>query len=120
MFGADCFVHIPNNSMAKIPGVPKGKKYIFVGFQDGRDGFKVFDPELRRYSNVGNCYFYEDFSSRIDALRHHDHRRALLRRGVDPPIVIDDFQDSESHAVCSHFLDLDSTISDFILYRIYL
>ena len=60
MFGADCFVHIPNNSMAKIPGVPKGKKYIFVGFQDGRDGFKVFDPELRMYSNVGNCYFYED------------------------------------------------------------
>ena len=114
VFGADCFVHIPNNSMAKIPGVPKGKKYIFVGFQDGRDGFKVFDLELRRYSNVGNCYFYEDFSSRIDALRHHDHRRALLRRGIDPPIVIDDFQDSNSHAVRNLYLDPDSSISDLI------
>ena len=82
-FWLRCLVHIPNNDLAKVPGVPKGKKYIFVGFSQNKNGFKVFDPERRTYHTVGNCYFYEDFSSRVDALRHHDQRRALMRRGLE-------------------------------------
>jgi hypothetical protein len=32
VFGCDCFEHIPNDSMAKVPGLPNGRKLIFVGF----------------------------------------------------------------------------------------
>jgi hypothetical protein len=107
-FGCDVYVHIPNNDLAKVPGVPKGKKYIFVGFSESKNGFKVFDPERRTYHTVGNCYFYEDFSSRVDALRHHDQRRALMRRGLEPPIILDDFQDVNSHAVRNLFIEPDA------------
>ena len=107
-FGCDVYVHIPNNDLAKVPGVPKGKKYLFVGFSQDKNGFKVFDPERRTYHTVGNCYFYEDFSSRVDALRHHDQRRVLMRRGLEPPIILDDFQDVNSHAVRNLFIEPDA------------
>ena len=111
MFGCDVFEHIPNNAFAKVPGIPKGRKLIFVGFQDGRGGFKVFDPETRSYHSTGNCYFYENFMGRIDALRHHDQRRALLKKGLEQPVVMDDFADSNSQAVRNLFLDPDAASS---------
>ncbi len=94
-----------------MPGIPKGRKLIFVGFQDGRGGFKVFDPETRSYHSTGNCYFYENFMGRIDALRHHDQRRALLKKGLEQPVVMDDFADSNSQAVRNLFLDPDASSS---------
>jgi hypothetical protein len=112
VFGCDVFEHIPNNMYAKVPGVPKGRKLIFMGFQDNRAGFKCFDPETRRYLNVGNCYFYEDFSSRIDSLRHHDRRREMLKRGIEQPIVIDDFADTNPQAVRNLFLDPDPPVRE--------
>ena len=39
-FGCDVYVHIPNNDLAKVPGVPKGKKYIFVGFSQDKNGLR--------------------------------------------------------------------------------
>ena len=105
VFGCDCYAHIPNNKLAKVPGIPRGKKLIFLGFQEGKSGFKCFDLEKRLYVTVGNVYFYEDNSGRIDTLRHHDRRRDLLRQGIEPPIVLDDFVDSNSHAVRQLFLN---------------
>ena len=108
VFGADVYEHIPNDSLVKYPGVPRGRKLIFVGFDPLREGFKLFDPETRRYHSSLNCYFVEDFASRVDALRHHDVRRALLKRGLDQPVIIDDFQDSNSTAVRSLYSDPDA------------
>jgi len=113
VFGADVYEFIPNDKFAKIPGVPKGRKVIFVGFDVGASGFRVFDPESRRYYSTKNAYFYEDFSHRVDALRHHDRRRALLKKGkqgvvVDLPLVLDDFDDTDSSAVRNLYLDPDS------------
>ena len=110
VFGCDVFEHIPNNDFAKVPGVPKGRKLIFVGFQEGRGGFKVFDPESRQFHCTGNCYFYENFTSRVDALRHHDQRRALLKKGLEQPVIMDDFADSNSAAVRNLFLDPDAPL----------
>ena len=42
-FGCDVYVHIPNNDFEKVPGVPKGKNYVFIGFSQDKIGFKVFD-----------------------------------------------------------------------------
>jgi hypothetical protein len=105
VWGCDCYAHIPNNDLSKIPGIPRGKKLIFLGFQEGKAGFKCFDPEKRIYVTVGNVYFYEDNTSRIDSLRHHDRRRELIRRGIEQPIVLDDFVDSNSHSVRQLFLN---------------
>jgi hypothetical protein len=108
VFGADVFEHIPNNEFADVPGIPRGRKLIFVGFSPNLNGFRVFDPETRRYFSTSNVYIYEDFSSRIDALRHHDQRRALLKQKAEQPIVMDDFADSNSTAVRNLFLDPDA------------
>ena len=108
VFGCDVYEVIPNDPYAKYPGVPRGRKLIFVGFDSNRAGFKVFDPETRTYHSTGNAYFVEDFSDRIDALRHHDQRRNLLRRRLEQPIVIDDFDDTNSQAVRSLFTDPDA------------
>lgn len=59
---------------------------IFVGFTPGCNGYRVFDPESRKYSTVDNVYFYESFKHRIDALRHHDKRRALMKAGKNQPV----------------------------------
>lgn len=93
VFGSDCYQLIPNDSLAKIPGVVKGKKVIFVGFTPNLNGYRVFDPEKRKYSTVDNIYFYEDFKHRIDSLRHHDKRRDLMMKGELQPVQLDDFAD---------------------------
>ena len=71
--------------------------------------YRVFDPESRRYWTTSNLYFYESFHSRIDALRHHDQRRALLKKGIDQPVVMDDFADVNSQSVRNLYLDPDAT-----------
>jgi hypothetical protein len=91
VFGCDCYVHIPNNDLAKVPGIPKGRKLIFTGFDQQAHGWRVFDPETRRFTSSTNLYFNEDFKDRICALRHIDRRRALLRQGKEQPFVMDDF-----------------------------
>ena len=91
VFGCDCYLHIPNNPFAKVPGIPKGRKLIFVGFDLQAHGWRVFDPETRRYTSATNLYFNEDFTERICALRHFDKRRALMKKGMDQPVVLDDF-----------------------------
>jgi hypothetical protein len=107
-FGCDVFQHIPNNPYYKIPGIPRGRRLIFVGFDSKLSGFKCFDPETRRYHSTANLYFQEDFSYRIDALRHHDQRRALLKNEEDQPVILDDFDDPNSSAVRSLYLDPDA------------
>ena len=108
VFGCDAYEHIPNNKLAKVPGLPTGRKLIFVGFHPSRSGVRVFDPETRRYWTADNVYFYENFSERQDALRHHDRRRALLKEGKPQPLVMDDFLDSNPDVVRSLYLDPDA------------
>jgi hypothetical protein len=105
LFGCDAYHLIPNDPLAKVPGVVKGRKTIFVGFTDGCNGYRVFDPETRRYSTVDNVYFYESFKHRVDALRHHDKRRALMKSGKVQPVQIDDWDDSNAQGVRSLFTD---------------
>ncbi len=108
VFGCTVYEHIPNNPYAKVPGVPKGRKLIFVGFTENKIGYRVFDPETRRYFTTSNLYFYEDASERIDALRHHDRRRELLKKGMDQPVVLDDFEDADIQSVRNLYLDPDA------------
>ena len=72
-----------------------GPRDLVVGIDSDFGGWKIFDPERRSYEHSGNLYFNEDFSSRIDALRHHDRRRAMMRADLEQPIQLDDFDDPE-------------------------
>ena len=92
---------------AKVPGIGKGKKTIIVGFADGCNGYRALDPETRRYSTVDNVYFYVSFKHRIDALRHHDQRRALIRSGKPQPVQVDDWEDSNAEGVRNLFTSPD-------------
>jgi hypothetical protein len=112
VFGCDVYEVNPNNNLAKVPGIPRGRKCIFVGFDVDRAGFKLFDPTTRTYHSAGDVYFFEDFSERIDALRHHDQRRAIMRRGEEQPIVMNDFDDETAGAVRSLYLDPDAAAPD--------
>jgi hypothetical protein len=108
VFGCDCYRHIPNDKFAKVPGIVRGQKLIFVGFHPTNNGYRVFDPETRRYFSTDNLYFYESFAHRIDALRHHDRRRKLLRDGHEQPVQINDFDDENAQGVRNLFLHPDA------------
>jgi len=108
VFGCDAFQHIPNNPFYKYPGIPRGRRLLFMGFDDSMMGYKCFDPENRNYVNTANLYFNESFSHRVDALRHHDQRRALLKRGAEQPLQLDDFSDPNSDAVRALYFDPDT------------
>jgi hypothetical protein len=92
VFGGDVYEHIANNDLAKVPGIPKGRRAIFVGLDEERGGFKVFYPNTRSYGFIDNGYVYESFAHRIDNLRHHDTRRELMKKGLDQPVVLDEFE----------------------------
>ena len=47
--------HIPNNPYYKIPGLPRGRRMIFVGIDSDFGGWKIFDPERRSYEHSGIC-----------------------------------------------------------------
>jgi hypothetical protein len=108
VWGCTAYEHIPNDEFAKVPGVPRGRKLIFAGFDNKAMGYKLFDPETRRFHSAINVYFYEDFSERIDSLRHHDRRRNLLKKDLPQPIVLGDFEDENSSAVRRLYLDPDA------------
>ena len=107
VWGCTAYEHIPNDKFGKIPGVPRGRKLIFVGFDSTASGYLLFDPETRRFFSSVNVYFYENFTERIDALRHHDRRREFLRKGLPQPILLDDFDDPNATAVRSLYLNPD-------------
>ena len=109
VFGADAYLHRPNNTLAKIPGIVRGQKLIFVGFADGMNGYRLFDPESRRYYTHTDVVFYESFNHRIDALRHHDKRRDMIKKGIEQPIILDDFKDENADGVRNLFLHPDAS-----------
>jgi hypothetical protein len=108
VFGADAYLHRPNNALAKIPGLVRGQKLIFVGFSTGMNGYRLFDPEARRYYTHSDVVFYESFRHRIDALRHHDKRRDMIKKGIDQPVVLNDFEDESADGVRNLFLPPDA------------
>ena len=107
VFGCDAYQLIPNDPLAKVPGIMKGRKVIFVGFTDGCNGYRVFDPESRRYSTIENVYFYESFKHRVDSLRHFDRRRKLMKAGKNQPIQLDDWDDLNAQAVRNLYANPD-------------
>ena len=50
------------------------------------------------------------FSQRIDALRHHDRRRAMLRDNRDQPDQLYDFDNPCASAVRKRYLDSDTPV----------
>ena len=77
----------------------KGRKVAFVGFTNGCNGYRVFDPESRRYSTIENIYFYESFKRRVDSLRYFDKRKKRMRAGKNQPVQLDDRDDENAQAV---------------------
>ena len=61
---------------------------------------------------VSNAFYSENkyFSQRIDALRHHDRRRAMLRDNRDQPDQLYDFDNPCASAVRKRYLDSDTPV----------
>ena len=113
LFGCGALHLIPNDPLAKVPGIVKRKKTVLVGFTGGCNGYRVFDPETRRYSAVGNVYFFEGFKHRIDALRQHDQRQALMKAGKAQSAQVDDWEDPDAQVVRNLFTYPDVSQVDF-------
>lgn len=110
VFGCDTYEHVPNNKYDKVPGVPRGRKQIFIGFKEGFRGHVLFDPVTRISRTCSNCYFDEDFTSRQNALFFYDRRRELLRQKKSQPLVVDDFDQTHSEIEARKvFLDTAET-----------
>ena len=111
VFGCDAWQHIPNNSLYKVPGIPRGRRSLFLGFDLEFGGAKIFHPDTRTYEHSANLYFHEDMSPRQDAISFHDSQRALLKSGVnldDLPVQSNDFADPNATAVRNLFIDPDT------------
>ena len=99
VFGCDAYQSIPNDPLAEVPGIMKGRKVIFVGFTNGCNGYRVFDLESGRYSTIENVYFYESFRHRVDALRQFVKRRKLMKAGKNQPTQLGDWDDENAQLV---------------------
>ena len=108
VFGCDVWQHIPNNSYYKVPGIPRGRRRIFLGFDVKYGGVLTFDLELRRYERTGNVIFNENFSYRQDALRCHDIRYGIQRVGGQQPLQVNDYHHPNASAVRNLFIDPDA------------
>ena len=108
VFGCDVWQHIPNNSFYKVPGIPRGRRRIFLGFDVKYGGVLTFDLELRRYERTGNVIFNENFSYRQDALRCHDIRYGIQRVGGQQPLQVNDYHHPNASAVRNLFTDPDA------------
>jgi hypothetical protein len=110
VFGCDTYEHIPNNKYDKVPGIPRGRKCIFIGFKSGHRGHLLFDPVTRITHTASNCYFNEDFTDRQNALFFYDRRRSLLQKNKVQPIQMNDNDESvENINARNVFLDADKT-----------
>ena len=94
-FGCDAYQCEPNDAHAKIPGVVRGRKMIFVGFNPSCKGYALFDPVARKLvSGSTNVIFNENLDDRVDTLRMWDRRRQMLKnhRGMEKqPLQLNDF-----------------------------
>jgi hypothetical protein len=72
VFGCDVFEVIANDKLIKVPGLPHGRKMLFMGFGPSADEWRLFDPEIRRYHASRNAYFYENFKHLVESLRHFE------------------------------------------------
>ena len=86
VWGCDAYHLIPNGPLAKLPGIVKGRKVIFAGFTPGCNGYRLFHPSPESTQPLITCTFYKSFKHRIDALRYHDKRRALIEAGKNQPV----------------------------------
>jgi len=109
VFGCDAFNLIANNKLAKYPGIPTGKRSIFVGF-DKDGGSLLFDMEKRRHFHSNHTYFNESFESRHNALQYFDQRRHLALKGLTQPLQINDFEDARSDQVRNLYISPSSLI----------
>ena len=98
VFGADAYMVIPNDPLAKVPSVVRGQKLIFFGFDDQHSGYKLYDPNERRYIFSRNAWIYEDFTFRNNNLRQYDAQREFLKRKAEPDVQTLDLFDEEAQA----------------------
>lgn len=124
-FGCDAYQCEPNDAHAKVPGVVRGRKMIFVGFNSGCKGYALFDPvERRLVSGSTNVVFNENLNDRLDQLRMWDRRRQMLKNKKSmeqQPLQLDDFDidpadPTSASAVRRLFTDPDepTLLSDFV------
>jgi len=98
VFGCDAFSLIPNNKLKKYPGIPNGKRSIFVGFEKD-NGALLFDLETRKHFHSSNVYFNESFESRHNALHYFDQRRGIALQNTAQPLQLNDFDAAHSSQV---------------------
>jgi hypothetical protein len=103
VFGCDAFNLIANNKYAKYPGLPTGKRSIFVGF-DKDGGSLLFDMEKRKHFHSSNTYYNECFQNRHNALHYFDQRRNMVAKEKEQPLQVNDFEATHAQQVRNLYL----------------
>lgn len=57
VFGSTCYVHIPKYNQTKLD--PKAKKYVFVGYDSYRKGWRCMDPGTKKLVTSRDVVFDE-------------------------------------------------------------
>jgi hypothetical protein len=109
VFGCDAFSVIPNNKLKKVPGLPNGKRSMFVGF-DKDGGYLLFDLDTRKHFHSSNVYFNESFINRHNALHYFDQRRQLQQQDKPQPLVVNDFEAAQAEQVRNLYMSPDAIV----------
>jgi hypothetical protein len=92
VWGCDAYRLEP--TYPKVPGQSARRRLIYVGETADRIGFRCFDPETFTFTTEFELTFDEQSGrKRLNALREHDLRRELQRRGKleELPLIQNDY-----------------------------
>lgn len=113
VFGCDVYVHIKDSDRKKLD--PKAKKCIFIGYSDSNNGYKVYDPEVKKVCFSRDVTFDETQFTAGRMNRHTDSedmppelielqeeeevsesKVGIVHFDKNEPVVINDVSDTES------------------------
>ena len=57
VFGCDAYIHVPKEKRTKLDG--KLEKFIFIGYQNGLKGYKLWNPVTRKVVSSRDVVFRE-------------------------------------------------------------
>ena len=57
VFGCNAFVHVPKEKRTKLDN--KSERCIFIGYKDGLEGYKLWNPETRKVVYSRDVVFRE-------------------------------------------------------------
>ncbi|KAG6469325.1 hypothetical protein ZIOFF_074038 [Zingiber officinale] len=93
VFGSICYVHVPESKRSKLDA--KTRKYIFVGYDERKKGWKCLDPTSHRFV-VSRDVVFDEVSWYYGAAPVYGDSKSFENKSINLPCPINDISNSSS------------------------